>query len=162
MKSPKPRPLRRLSMALILVVIGAVLFASACSGSEGTASTAAPAAGESGSIVFEGLVDNPMTLTSLDMDYMSWESVTVDDPTLGTTTYEGVRLSEIFSYVGVQPDAKTLTVTSSDGSSTDIALADVISDTAMIAVADDGNLSTVMPGLGSEAWVDDVVAMTLR
>jgi hypothetical protein len=70
---------------------------------------------KSGEVVIEGLVDYPMTLTVLDMDYMDWATVTVDHPDLGATEYEGVYLSEIFWYTGVQTMRRTM-VSASDGS----------------------------------------------
>jgi hypothetical protein len=183
------RSVRRLLSAVLLVGLVA-LFAAACGSSQqATSSSAAmststseasgqtadttatsdssqePAsssnAGASGSIVFSGLIDYPMTFTALDMDYMDWVTVTADDPQLGSTEYEGVKLSDIFSYVGVQSDATALAITGSDGTTAEVTLADISSD-ALLAVADDGSLSTVMPGMASEAWVKDIVKMEFR
>ena len=110
-------------------------------------------------MLVEGLVDYPMTLTVLDMDYMDWVTVTVDHPEAGPTDYDGVPLAEIFSYVGVQPDAATLILTASDGTSAEIALDDISSDEALLAVGETDVISAVLPGLDSDAWLEDIVSM---
>ena len=102
-----------------------------------------------------------MTFTALDMDYMDWVTITADDPTLGSTEYEGVLLSDIFSYVSVQADATTVVVTAADGSTSEVTLADVSGD-ALLAIGGDDSLSTVMPGMASDAWVHDIVKMEFR
>ena len=142
------RSFRRALPAAVLVGLVA-LFAVACGGSQPT-TTSPPGpspteTGKSGSIVFSGLVDFPMTFNALDMDYMNWVTVTADDPELGSTKYEGVRLSDILTYVGARPDAKVLVITGSDGTAAQVNLADLSSD-ALLTVADDNSLSTVMPG----------------
>jgi len=165
----------RLFLPAALLVGLVALFAVACGGSQQTTTsssatsnqttTSAPGpsteTGKSGSIVFSGLVDYPMTFNALDMDYMDWVTVTADDPELGSTKYEGVRLSDILNYVGVQPDAKIVVITGADGTTTQVTLADLSSD-ALLVVADDNSMSTVMPGMASEAWVKDVVKMKLK
>lgn len=162
--------LRSIAAALMIGTIA--LFVAACGGTEQTATAAsvdttgatastsgsATETGESGSIVMAGLVDYPMTFTALDMDYMDWTTVTADDPARGSSSFEGVLLSDIFSYVGVQPEAVTVAITGSDGSTAPVDLADISSD-ALLTAAEDYSLNTVMPGSASEAWVKDVVKM---
>jgi hypothetical protein len=164
------------SLILIAILVTAVaLFTAACGSSAQTTTSATASASDSttsasvgstetatsDSIVFSGLIDYPMTFTALDMDYMDWSTTTADDPELGSTKYEGVPLSDIFSYVGVQPDAKTVVITAADGSTSEVTLADVNAD-ALLAVADDESLSTVMPGMASDTWVKDIVKMTFK
>ncbi len=149
-------------LAAVLLVTGATLFLVACGRSEETTAETASSVGQSGSIAFAGLVDHPGTLTVLDMDYMYWITITAEHPQLGATEYEGVLLGDIFSYIGVRSGATTLAITASDGSTVKIPLADITSEDAMIAVNGDGTMSTVMPGMASEAWVDDVVRMELE
>ena len=158
-----------MSVAVPLLT-GAVLLVAACGGSAETITTAAvetatttsSAAGESGSIVLKGMIDNPMTLTVMDMDYMDVVTITADRPEFGATEYTGVRLSEVSAAVGVQPDATTLVITGSDGSKVEISLADITSKDAMIAVGDDSAMNAVMPGLESKTWVQDVVSMEFK
>jgi hypothetical protein len=177
------RTLRGLFPATALVAAVSI-FAAACGGAaqtttsaaapttvtSATAATLAPANATttgalsgtpvtaSGSIVVSGLVDYPMTLTPVDMDYMDWVTVTADDPNSGSTTYDGVRLSDIWSFFGVQAAARTVSVTAADGSTVELALADISSD-ALLAVDDDNSFNMVMPGMAASAWVKDVVAM---
>ena len=143
------------------LVTALALFAASCGGSTGTTASSSTESGTSGSIVFSGLLDYPMTFTALDMDYMHWVTITADDPTLGSTEYEGVPLSDIFAYVGVRSAATTVVITAADGSTSEVTLADVSSD-ALLAVGDDDALSTVMPGMASSAWVKDVVKMEFK
>lgn len=154
--------------AVALTLMSVVLFATACGGTDQSTTAGDDpvvkdgSTGESGSIVIDGLVDYPMTFTILDMDYMDWVTITADHPQLGPTEYEGVRLSEILSYVGAQSDAKTLIIKAVDGSGVELALADITSDDAMIAVSEDDSLNAVMPGLEAEAWVSDVASMQFK
>jgi hypothetical protein len=162
-------------LAAMLVAFGG-LFVAACGGASQTSSSdsassvapaasATPAASEgevtSGSIVFSGLIDYPMTFTALDMDYMDWVTMTADHPGLGSAVYEGVSLSDILSYVGVQAEAVTMVVMAADGSTAQVTIADIPAD-ALLALANDDSLSTVMPGMAAEAWVEDVVAMEFK
>jgi hypothetical protein len=172
-KTMSKHHLRR-SVAAAALVAAVALIVAACDGS-GETSASSPAgsvsgssastisvAGESGSVVFTGLIDYPMTFTALDMDYMDWAAVTADDPELGApANYEGVRLSDVLSYVGVQPEAQTLVITALDGSTAEMSLAEIPAD-ALLTVADDSSLSTVMPGMAAEMWVKDVVAMEFK
>jgi hypothetical protein len=164
--SMKSRHSRNLLLATALLLVTATLLAAGCGGSDQTATTVAggssataASSGESGSVVITGLVDNPMTLTAVDLDYMDLVTVTVDHPELGSTKCTGVRLDDIFSAAGVQSSATTLLIARSDGTSVKIPLADITSDDAMLAVADDGTLNAVMPGLDSADWVEDVITM---
>lgn len=161
---------------MVAALIAAVsLFAAACgSGSEAAVTTASVAtettAGatettaadgaetQSGSIVVSGLVDYPMTFTAVDMDYMDWVTATADDPTTGSTSYDGVSLGDIWTFVGVQADATTVVITGADGSATEVTLAEIGTD-AVLAVGDDDSFNLVMPGMDASAWVKDVVAM---
>jgi hypothetical protein len=161
------------------------IFAAACGGGSETATTAASAvtttadtaatgaaatddtaaapgdSTESGSVVVSGLVGYPMTFTAVDMDYMDWVTATAEDPTSGSASYDGVPLSDIWTFFGVQTDATTVVITGADGTTAEVTLADIGSD-ALLAVADDFSFNMVMPGLDGEAWVKDVVAMEFK
>lgn len=113
---------------------------------------------QSGSIVVSGQVDYPMTFTAVDMDYMDWVTATADDPTAGSTSYDGVSLSDIWMFLGVQANATTVMITGADGSATEVTLAEIGAD-ALLAVGDDDSFNLVMPGMDASAWVKDVVAM---
>lgn len=150
-------------LAATALILGISLLAAACGDSTTTddTTTATDSASVSGKIVVSGLVDYPMTFVTLDTDYMNWVTVTADDPDTGSADFDGVQLSEVFSYVGVQSDATSVVVTAYDGTSVDITLAD-ISEDALLTVTDDDAFNLVMPGMDSEAWVKDVVKMEFK
>jgi hypothetical protein len=177
MSSSSPR--RRVSSAVIIVA-AAALFATGCGESTETATTAAatgPSAAASassastgaaaerpavGEIVVDGLVDYPMTLTVVDMDYMDWVTVKVDHPEAGPTEYDGILLADIFSYVGVQSDATTLVLTDADGLTAEVSLSEVDGDEAILAVDEEDVMSVALPGIESEAWLEDVISRRFR
>jgi hypothetical protein len=134
----------------------AVIDETASSSADDTTATVA-----GGNIVVSGLVDYPMTFTALDMDYMNWVTATVDDPTSGSTSVDGVALIDVFSYFGVQDAATTVVITGADGSAAEITLADMPSD-ALLVVADDSSMSTAMPGMASDAWVKNIATMEFK
>ncbi len=169
-------PRRRVSTA-VLVLAAAALFATGCGDSPDTTDTAtrddatfsapstsapSPAAVASGEVAVTGLVDYPMDLTVLDLDYMDWVTVTADQPGVGPTEYDGILFADIFAYVGVQPEAATLVLSGSDGTSAEVPLDSIDADEAVLAVDQNDVMNAVFPGLGSEAWVQDIVSMEFR
>ena len=174
----RPRHFRVLVLATVVLMTGAALFASACGGSDdakttepadsptpsaaaGTDATEAALTGENGSIVVAGLVDYPMNFTVLDMDYMDWATIIATHPDGVEGEYEGVPLSDIFEYVGMQSDATVMVLTASDGSTVELALADIPSEEAILTVGENDAMNTVMPGLDS-GWVEDIVKMEFK
>jgi hypothetical protein len=174
----RPRYLRVLVVAAVVLMAGAALFASACGGSddtkatepadtpttstaEGAKTTEPLLTGENGSVVVAGLVDYPMNFTVLDMDYMDWITVTATDPDGVEGEYEGVPLSDTFEYVGVQSDAATMVIMASDGSTVELALADIPTEEAILTVGENDTMNTVMPGLDS-GWVEDIVELEFK
>ncbi len=174
----RPRCFRVLVLAAVVLMTVAALFTSACGGSddtkttepadtpttsaaESTDTTEAGLTGENGSIVVAGLVDYPMNFTVLDMDYMDWTTVTATDPDGVEGQYEGVPLSDIFEYVGVQADAAAVVIAASDGSTVEVALADIPTEEAILTVGENDAMNTVMPGLDS-GWVEDIVKMEFK
>lgn len=155
------------SLLAVVVLLGIVLaiVQCGCSQTQGAAADAQSATTQtfqSGSIVVAGLVDYPMTLTDLDLDYMDWFSGTTEHPDLGVIEYEAVRLSDVLWYVGVQSEARTVTVTSMDGSSVDVALEDMTDKDAGLVVTGTGALDVVIPTSRGKTWFTDVVAMEFK
>jgi DMSO/TMAO reductase YedYZ molybdopterin-dependent catalytic subunit len=130
-------------------------------GASGTDATTAADAASDG-IVISGLVDTPMTFTSMDSDYMYWTTITADHPTEGSKEFEGVLLSDIFAYVGIQDDATTVVITGADGSSVDVALADLSGKDALVTIDDDGAMSAIMPDMDATYWVENIVGMEFK
>lgn len=168
---------RYLVLVAVLLLAGTTIFAAACGGSDetttttaaettttaGTAATEASAGGTSGNVSVEGLVDNPMTLTAAELEKMTVAEITVDHPKLGMTDYRGVRLSDLFTTLGVQSGATALTMAASDGYMAEVALADIAASAdAILAIGDDGTLSVVIPGMESKSWVKDAVSFEFK
>ena len=131
---------------------------------ETTAATDAadPASGGSGAEV-KGLVDNPTTLTVEALEAMTVAEITADNPKLGPTVYRGVLLSELFATLGVQSAATAVTIAAGDGYMVEIPLADLEASTeAMLAIADDGTLTVVIPGMEAKNWVKNVATIEFK
>jgi len=162
----KSRHAHFLIVAVALILAGVALTVSPCGCSDGQDSAASgqtttTTTFKSGTVEVEGLVEYPMTLTDLDLDYMGWFTGEAEHPDLGTIGFEGVRLSEVFWYIGVESEAETLTITSVDGSTMDVALEDMADDAAL-TVAENGALDMVLPAPAGDTWVTDVVAMEFK
>jgi hypothetical protein len=165
------------TLAMLLVLGLAVLAAAGC-GDEGTTTTAAPttqttgaptdttaggATGASGTIAVKGMVDNPMTLTVEVLQGMNPETLTIEHPKKGPTEYTGVRFSAILEALKVQAAAKTVVLTASDGFAAEVPLADIATSTdGLLAIGDDGALSSAFPGLEGQFWVKDIVSMEFK
>lgn len=159
----KRHTLRSLLVGTALI-LGVSLLAAACGDSTGATddtNAASDSTLTSGSIVMSGLIDYPMTFVTLDTDYMNWTTVTVEGVDEGSTDYDGVQLSEVFAYVGVQSEATTVVVAGYDGTSVELTLADVDED-SLLTVTDDDAFALVLPGMDSESWIADVVAMEFK
>ena len=172
-----------LALTLVLILALAAFVVVGCGGSTTTTSaaptttTAAPAstdttagstetsaaAAASGTLVAKGLVDNPMTWTVADLQKMNPVTMTATHPKKGDTQYTGVKLTDLFKALGVQPAATTLVTASSDGYKSEIALSDIAaSANAMLAIGDDGTLNMVMPGMTGKAWATNVVTWEFK
>lgn len=172
-----PRRAMFASLAAFLMLGLAVLAIAGC-GEETTTTTAAPAtqttaasadttaggaAGASGAIAVKGMVDNPMTLTVEVLQGMNPEKLIIEHPKKGATEYTGVRFSAIIEALKVQTAAKTLVLTASDGFAAEVPLADIATSTdGLLAIGDDGALSSAFPGLEGQTWVKDIVSMEFK
>jgi hypothetical protein len=171
------RPNRSLALVAVLLLTGVLLFAAACGGSDTTTTTATgdttttaaaettggSSVGTSGNVAVAGLADNPMTITAAELEKMTVAEIAVDHPKLGMTDYRGVRLSDLFTVLGVASGATTAVMTASDGYMAEVPLADIQASTdAVIAIDDDGSLSVVIPGMESKSWVKDVVSLEFK
>jgi len=158
------RPHYLVAVALLLVT-GLFFLTCGCGGGDETTTTApeVSAGGTTGNVSVKGLVDDPMVLTAAELEKMTVAEITVEHPKLGMTDYRGVRLSDLFTTLGVQSAAATLTMTASDGYMAEVALADIAgSADAMLAIGDGGVLSVVIPGVESKSWVKDVVSFEFK
>jgi len=126
-----------------------------------TAATAAPAAAGNAALTITGAVDKPQTLT---MDALKGMSVkiTAEHPKKGKQDYEGVRLSALLDQAQVKSSATELILSSSDGFTTEVTLADVRQCADCLLAFNAGKLDAVMPGMQSNFWARDVVKIEVK
>lgn len=85
-------------------------------------------------------------------------TLTLEHPKNGPTEYTGIRLNSLLDLAGIDATATTVTLVASDGYSIDIPLSDVRACAdCLVAFVGEGALSMAMPGMGSSAWVKDIV-----
>ncbi len=125
-----------------------------------TPTPAAPAEGSDLSI--SGLVDKPTSL-SLDQSSPGLATIQAEHPKSGMTTYKGFRLSDLLASAGVKADVKKVIFIAADGFKSEVPLADLNACAdCMLAIADDGTLSAVMPGMASNFWAKNVVQIDVQ
>jgi iron complex transport system substrate-binding protein len=140
-------------------------------GATGTTESTAPAGGttttaaaeDTGTPVLEvkGLVDAPKSFSLDGLRLLNLVKVTVEHPKKGATGYQGVLLSTLAAKVGLQSGATTLVMTVGDGYTAEVPLVD-LNPGAMVAIMDDGTLSTVLPGMEAKAWVSNLVSLEFK
>jgi len=111
-----------------------------------------------------GKVDTEMGFMEADLRALDVVTINAEHPKNGAQDFEGVRLSELFSLVGLHSGATTLIVTASDGFTAEISLADVLAspDCLLGFTNTPGDFKLVMPGLPSNTWVKDVVKIEAK
>ncbi len=125
------------------------------------AATAAPAAGNA-ALTITGAVDKPQTLTLDALKNMQVAKITAEHPKQGTQTYEGVRLNALLDQAQVKSSATKLVMSSSDGFTTEVTLADARKCADCMLAFSAGKLDAVMPGMQSSFWARDVVKIEAR
>jgi DMSO/TMAO reductase YedYZ molybdopterin-dependent catalytic subunit len=112
---------------------------------------------EGAALMVFGQVMNKLTLGMENLQAMNVVDLEAEHPKKGLQSYQGVRLNDLLNLAGADPGTVMMVVTSSDGYKTEISLDDVhnCSD-CLLAFAEDGTLSMVMPGLESNFWVKQV------
>ena len=163
---------------LVLMAALSLVFVVGCGSSSATTTTMAPATtttaastdttggsatGASGTITVKGAVDNPVTLTVADLQKMTVMKITADHPKLGTQNYSGVRFSDLLTLFKVKSSATMVDIGATDGYMAEITIADIQkTPDALLAIGDDGKLTTVMPGMPGKAWVKDAISMEFK
>jgi DMSO/TMAO reductase YedYZ molybdopterin-dependent catalytic subunit len=128
------------------------------------AAESSPAASTGGAAFsVSGAVEDPLSLSLDDLKAMNVVKITAEQPKKGTQEFQGVRLSDLLAQAKVKSGATTILFTASDDYTAEVALSELAdSPDAMIAIGEDGKLSTVMPNLPGNSWVKDVVKAELR
>jgi len=151
---------------LSLAVLASVMLA-ACGPAATPVPTTAPVAqapAASGSLSVKGLVDKPLTLSEKDLRAMAVATITANQPKVGSTSFTGVRISDLMTAASVQASAANLVLTGSDGYSAQIDLATLKACTdCMVAFTDTpGVFLTVMPNQPGKVWVKGVVSLEFK
>lgn len=117
-----------------------------------------------GDLNITGLVNNTLALMEADLRNVGAVKLTAEHPKKGATEYEGVSLNLLLALAGVKADAKELALTAGDGYSTVLDLLEVRACTdCMVAFTEAaGELTLVMPGFDSAAWMKDITSIEVK
>jgi hypothetical protein len=106
------------------------------------------------------LTVNGQDYSQSDLEALGTLSVDYTDKDGGTTTYEGVLLSDVLSDAGVT--GETVVFTAADGYEAEMPMADALVCANCIIAFDDGSLRMVMPEQSSKLQVKDVVEIRIN
>lgn len=110
-----------------------------------------------------GLVTTEIGWTEADVKAMKTLTVESTNNKGDKASYTGVLISDLLALASPKPEAKTVVFVASDGSSAEIALADVLACTdCIVSFRDKGGFSTVLPGKGSSLQVKGVVEIKVK
>ncbi|MGC9357450.1 MAG: molybdopterin-dependent oxidoreductase [Anaerolineae bacterium] len=116
-----------------------------------------------GALLIAGKVGESACWTMEDLQAMEIVERTVEHPKKGAQTYTGLLLNALLDVVEPQDDASTLVITAGDGYNAEVALSDVRAcEDCLIGFHESGDLTGVMPGFDSFAWVKDVEIIEVR
>jgi molybdate transport system substrate-binding protein len=125
----------------------------------GDATGAAPAAVP---LEINGLVATPQKFTADDLAKLEQTKVDAGDKA-GAASFTGVRIATLLDLAKVNPDAKTIALVGGDGYTKELAIADVTKDDrAIVAIADNGSLRSVIPSQGPGYGVKGLVRIDVR
>lgn len=128
-----------------------------------TAETSATASTNGPALTVGGAVDNELSLSIDDFKALGVVQITATHPKKGDQEYQGVRLSTVLEKAKPKAEATKLVLTASDGYTAELALADVQGcANCLLAIGDDGKLSTVMPDMEGTFWVKDITQIKLK
>jgi hypothetical protein len=88
--------------------------------------------------------------------------ITAEHPKQGMQTYTGVRLITLFDMAKVKESATKFVMTSSDGFTSEVTIADLKKCVDCLLASGDGKLNAVMPGMQSNFWAKDVVKIEVK
>ena len=145
----------RILTLVFLALAVAALILSAC----GPKATPEPV-----TLTVTGKVNTELQLSDSALHKMTVVTLNLTHPKKGAADYTGVRMSDLLAKAGVQSGAATVTLTGSDGFTTDLALADVQACTDCL-VAFDATASVydaAMPDMSGKAWVNGLVTIEIK
>jgi DMSO/TMAO reductase YedYZ molybdopterin-dependent catalytic subunit len=124
---------------------------------EGSAELVEMVLPEGAALMVYGQVMNKLTLGMENLQAMNVVTLEAEHPKKGVQSYQGVRLNDLLNLAGADAGAATLVIVSSDSYTAEASLGDIRNCAdCLLAFAEDGTLSMVMPGLDSNFWVKEV------
>lgn len=112
---------------------------------------------EGAALMVYGQVLNKLILGMENLQAMNVVDLEAEHPKKGLQSYQGIRLNDLLNLAGADPGAVNLVITASDGYAAEASLSDIRNCAdCLLAFAEDGTLSMVMPGLESNFWVKQV------
>ena len=118
---------------------------------------------EGAMLMVYGKVTNQLTLSLENLELMNVVKLDAEHPKKGMQNYRGILLNDVLNLAGVDGSAATLVITSDDGYSTQVPLADVLACTdCLVSLREDGALEMVMPGMESNTWVKYVSFLEIK
>ena len=118
---------------------------------------------EGKALLVNGLVEDEQAWSLDDLKGMEVVKRTVEHPKKGQQEVEGVRINALLDLVTVKADAKTVTFTAADGftATADLQAIRDCKD-CLVAFNESGALKLAMPGMESNLWVKDIVAVSVQ
>lgn len=117
---------------------------------------------EDASVLIKGLVDAEKTLTMQDLLAMPVVNLNVTHPKGDQIDVTGVLMKDVLALVSIPSDATTIALIASDGYSSEVPLADVLTCETCLLGWDEEMVRTYMPGFESSAWVKDLAEIVIK
>ena len=154
---------RTILIVLSLLVLASMMLSACGSAATPTAAPAAPIA-SGGTLAVTGLVDKPLALSEKDLRAMNVATITADQPKVGSTSFTGVRISDLMTAASVQAAAANSVLTGGDGYSAQIDMATLkaCADCMVAFTNTPGTFLAVMPGQAGKVWVKGVVKLEFK
>jgi hypothetical protein len=153
----------RTKPVLTVVLLLAVVALAGCASAQPAAPTAAPAAQGPTALTVKGIVGQELALSLDDLKALGATKITAEHPKNGAQEYEGVSLKAVLNKAQAESGAAELLLVAGDGFESTVPFADVSACAdCLVAFADDGTLTMVMPGMSSKAWVKDVLTIEVK
>ncbi|MBN1138784.1 MAG: substrate-binding domain-containing protein [Anaerolineae bacterium] len=110
-----------------------------------------------------GKVENEIGWTEAEVRAMDTIEAQSTNKQGETSTYTGVPITALLDLAGLQGDAATLVLVADDGSTAEVALAEVQAcQDCIVSFRNQGGFSTVLPGFSGELQVKGVIEMQVK
>jgi hypothetical protein len=116
-------------------------------------------------LTITGAINKELQLTDSALHAMTVVTLNLVHPKNGAADYTGVRLNDLLNQAGIKTGAATVTLTASDGFTSDLDLATVQACTDCLIAFDaatPGVYNAAMSGQSSKSWVKGLVSITVK